>query len=234
MPNWKLAALAAVWMAVLAGAARAELCDFRLSEMIAKRAPALASETADDSTLGKLRELGRVSGEAKDFFTLVDGGGLTALGAVLKGSRAAKVAGGVKDLAEGLGMGGTIINSPAIGTASGLAALGMVGLEGVCRFQDERISDYYEVLAVLSVVAETADPQLFQLQLGAARKKAAVVEIWDPKDGVRRQYEVADLFFVNGELKLDRIGMNRSLGYLMQFQGSTPALDTPPLNAFEP
>jgi hypothetical protein len=234
MPNWKLAALAAVWMAVFAGAARAELCDFRLSEMIASRAPALASETADDSTLGKLRELGRVSGQAKDFFTLVDGGGLTALGAVLKGSRAGKIAGGVKDLAEGLGMGGTIINSPAIGTASGLAALGMVGLEGVCQFQDERISDYYEVLAVLSVVAETADPRLFQLQLGAARKKAAVVEIWDPDDGVRRQYDVADLFFVNGELKLDRIGMNRSLGYLMQFQGGMPALDTPPLNAFEP
>ncbi|MGA0542071.1 hypothetical protein [Neotabrizicola sp. VNH66] len=211
-----------------AGAAQAALCDFRLSELIGARAPALASETADQSSLKGL------GGKSQDFFTLVDQGGLTALGAVMGGKNGALAAGAAEEAAKVLGISGTVVTSQTIGIAAGVAALGAVGLEGVCRFQDERITDYYEVLAVLSAVAETADPRMFQLQLGTARKKAAVVEIWDAQTGIRQQYRVADLFFVNGELKLNRIGFNKSLGWLVQFRGDTPALDTPPLDAFKP
>ena len=198
----------------LAGAAQGQssLCDYRLSEVIAARAPALAAAAVDLSALGP------ATGHGGDFFTLVDGrSGLSALGAIVSGA-------GSSLGAQLLGSGGAVLSGPAIGMAAGAAVLGLGGLEGICRFRAERITDYYEVLAVLSAVADTADPKYFQLQSGPARKKGAVVEIWDAAAGVRRQYRVADLIFVGGELRLNRWGPDRSLGYLMQFEAAAPGL----------
>ena len=195
-------------------AAQAAVCDYRLSEMIALRAPKLAAAAADAAVTG------RFDPTAPDFLTLVDSGtGFSAVGAVIAGAKAAQALGGAE---AALGAGGAVLTSPALGMAAGAAALGMAGIEGVCRFKAERITDYYEVLAVLAAVAETADRDFFQLQLGPPRKKGAVVEIWDTGSGVRRQYAVADLYFVNGALKYRRWGPNKNLGMLMQFEGGIP------------
>ncbi len=200
---------------LLAAPSGAAICDYRLGEMISARAPALAGAAADQALLAVL------GGRGPDFFTLVDpGSGFAAFGGFVGPARSAAALA----TAEALGGGNLALTNPVAGMAAGAAVLGMVGLEGVCRFQDERITDYYEVLAVLSAVADTADRDAFQLQLGPPRKKGAVVEIWEPGSGVRRQYRVADLIFVNGELRLRRWGPNKSLGLLMQFQGATPVL----------
>lgn len=203
-----------------ASAAQADVCDYRLSEMIAARAPKLAAATADVAVMA------RFDPAAPDFLTLVDSGtGFTAVGAVVAGAKAAKALGAAE---TALGAGSAVLTSPAIGMAAGAAALGFAGVEGVCRFKAERITDYYEVLAVLATVAETADRDFFQLQLGPPRKKGAVVEIWDAKTGVRKQYRVADLFLARGELKLNRWGLNKSLGMLMQFEGGVPQVAVAP------
>ena len=199
-------------------AAQAGVCDHRLSEIIADRAPRLAAAAADAAVMA------RFDPAAPDFLTLVDGRtGFTAVGAVVAGARAARALGGAE---AALGAGGTVLTSPAIGMAAGAAALGFAGVEGVCRFKAERITDYYEVLAVLAAVAETADRDFFQLQLGPPRKKGAVVEIWDAGAGVRKQYRVADLYLAKGELRLTRWGPNKNLGMLMQFGGGVPQVAT--------
>ncbi|MCL4067857.1 hypothetical protein M3484_14870 [Pseudomonas sp. GX19020] len=204
-------------LALGAGAAAADVCNYRLSEMIALRAPKLAAAAADAAVVG------RFDPTAPDFLTLVDSStGFSAVGAVVAGANAAKALGGAE---AALGAGSTVLTSSALGVAAGAAALGIVGLEGVCHFKAERLTDYYEVLAVLAAVAETADRDFFQLQLGPARKKGAVVEIWDTGSGVRKQYPVAELYFVNGELKYRRWGFNKSLGMLMQFEGGIPKVE---------
>ncbi|WP_157971074.1 hypothetical protein [Pseudogemmobacter bohemicus] len=200
-----------------AGAVQANVCDYRLSEMIAVRAPKLAAAAADAAVMG------RFDPQAPDFLTLVDGNtGFSAVGAVVAGAQAAKALGGAE---AALGAGGTVLASPVLGVAAGAAVLGIAGLEGVCHFKAERITDYYEVLAVLAAVAETADRDFFQLQLGPPRKKGAVVEIWDTASGVRKQYAVAELYFANGELKYRRWGFNKNLGMLMQFEGGIPKVE---------
>ena len=213
----RLLSLTALCVALAASAAQADVCDYRLSDMIAARAPKLAAAAADAAVMT------RFDPAAPDFLTLVDSGtGFTAVGAVVAGAKAARALGGAE---AALGAGSAVLTSPAIGMAAGAAALGFAGVEGVCRFKAERITDYYEVLAVLATVAETADRDFFQLQLGPPRKKAAVVEIWDAKAGVRKQYRVADLFLARGELKLNRWGLNKNLGMLMQFEGGVPQLE---------
>ncbi|MDQ2067503.1 hypothetical protein Q9295_14080 [Xinfangfangia sp. CPCC 101601] len=208
-----------------AGLAQADVCDRRLSDTIAARAPLLAAAAADAALTG------RPAPGAEDFLTLVDDRtGLSMVGAVVAGAKAASALGAAE---TALGAGATVLSSPALGMAAGVAVLGLVGVEGVCYFKAERITDYYEVLAVLAAIHETADRDFFQLQLGPPRKKAAVVEIWDSKASVRKQYKVADLYLTKGELRLNRWGPNRSLGQLMQFDGATPQV-TPVGDAPQP
>lgn len=212
----RLTALSLSLLVLAALPARASLCDHRLSEVIAARAPALAAAATD---LSALRAMTR---SQPDFFTLVDSrSGQSALGAVLSNASALSIG------AQLLGAGGTVVSGPAVGMAAGAAVLGLGGLEGICQFRREKISDYYEVLAILSAVADSADPKLFQLQPGPARKKGAVVELWEEKSGVRRQYPVASLSFVDGELLLNRWGRDLSLGYLMQFEALSPEFGPP-------
>lgn len=200
------------------GPALAGICDYRLSQVIGERAPQLASATADAAIMGRFDRV------APDFFTIVDKGtGFSALGAYVAASQAAAALSGAGTVAS---TGSAILASPALGMAAGAAVLGMSGLEGVCYFQKERITDYYEVLAVLSLVAETADRDFFQLQLGPPRKKGAVVEVWDGAEGVRKQYRVTELSFVDGELVQKRMIRNKSLGLLMQFEGAVPKISS--------
>ncbi len=211
---------AAFCAALAAGAAQADVCDYRLSEIIAERAPKLAAAAADAAVMA------RFDPTAPDFLTLVDANtGFTAVGAAVAGARAVKA---MSRAEAAVGAGSAVLTSPVLGMAAGAAALGFAGVEGVCRFKAERITDYYEVLAVLAAVAETADRDFFQLQLGPPRKKGAVVEIWDAKSGVRKQYKVADLILSRGELKLTRWGPNKNLGVLMQFQGGIPQVQKVP------
>jgi hypothetical protein len=213
----RILTLVALSVVLGTGAAQANVCDYRLSEVIADRAPKLAAAAADAAVIA------RFDPTAPDFLTLVDSRtGFTAVGAVLAGARAAQALGGAE---AALGVGGTVLTSPVLGMAAGAATLGLAGIEGVCRFKAERITDYYEVLAVLAAVAETADRDFFQLQLGPPRKKGAMVEIWDAKAGVRKQYRVADLFLAKGELRWNRWGPNRNLGLLMQFEGGVPQVE---------
>ncbi len=215
---------AAFCAALAAGAVQADVCDYRLSEIISERAPKLAAAAADATVMA------RFDPTAPDFLTLVDANtGFTAVGAAVAGARAVKAMSGAAAGAEAVaGAGSAVLTSPVLGMAAGAAALGFAGVETVCRFKSERITDYYEVLAVLAAVAETADRDYFQLQLGPPRKKGAVVEIWDAKSGVRKQYRVADLILSRGELKLTRWGPNKNLGVLMQFEGGVPQVRPAP------
>lgn len=199
------------------GEAHAGGCDYRLSELVGSRATALAEASAAGlATAG--------SGmKAAGFYTLVNStSGLTMLGSTLAGSSAAGTIGIIANTGGGIGSAAAFIMNPITGIAAGAAALGVVGFEGYCYFQDVRIVDYYEVLAILTAVAERSSPDFFQLQTGKARAKAAVIEMWDPDLEIRVQYEVSQLYFVNGALMSDRLGpFNQTLAYLVEFEGET-------------
>lgn len=198
--------------------AAADICDYRLSRLIAERAPLLAS--------GKDNTLEGITRDGSEFYTLVH----SATGVTLLGGAEAGMIGLIPEAAGALGAISTVVANPVTGIAAGAAAIGIAGSERICTFR-EGITDYYEVLAVLSTVAETADPKLFQLQIGAPRKKAAVVEIWDPHLGVRKQYRVADLGFFNGELTYRTYkGPNRKLYSLAGFAGNEILLNPPSLD----
>jgi hypothetical protein len=219
-------AIALFSVATFGSAASSGVCDFRLSELIGSRSTALTEVAAGTVVAGGLGM------KAAGFYTLVHAtSGLTMLGSTLPGISAAGTVGIIAGTGGVIGSASAVLMNPITGIAAGAVALGVGGLEGACYFQDERIDDYYEVLSVMTAVAESASPDYFQLQLGASRKKAAVVEIWDPELQIRVQHRVADLYFVNGALVEDTIGpFNTTLCYLLEFEGDKPRFSERPDN----
>ncbi|WP_394207991.1 hypothetical protein [Paracoccus litorisediminis] len=118
------------------------------------------------------------------------------------------------------GTGGTIgstvavLTAPATIAAAGATAMVVGGLEGVCYFSDDRITDYAEVDAIMRDIAKTAPRHLFQ-HLGNIDgegtkiliKKADAASSFDT-------YRVKDLYIVNGVLMHRKRGWNTEIGLI--------------------
>jgi hypothetical protein len=168
---------AALATALLAGAAtpgRASLCDYRLSNIIG----GAAATRAVRATGGVLKETGVLT--LNNAVT-----GATMLGSTLSGSSAASGA-----AAAGAG---------TVGIAVGAALLGS---EAICYFLDDRITGYSEVLMIMSMLADQADPEFFALITPETPlEKSDYILVRNPETGNRAKYMVRDLYIVNGVLK---------------------------------
>ena len=185
-----LARLLAPFLLCLAAApASADLCDYRLSRL----AGAGASAARDAATPEGAVRAGRF--------------GLT------HAATGASIAGSVGSAVSGSGAAAALASPPGL-IVGGLAVIGAGGTEAYCHFRPERIDDYDTVLAILAEIARDADPARFSLvtpETGFAETAHIVItaddgEVWD--------YEVANLYIVDGVLKHRDRGRDTVIGNL--------------------
>ncbi|MDP4990733.1 MAG: hypothetical protein NWQ37_05950, partial [Marivita lacus] len=55
------------------------------------------------------------------------------------------------------------VGAALLATVAGLTAVALGGYEGVCHFQVERITDYDEILYIVSNLSANSDPTMFTL-----------------------------------------------------------------------
>ncbi|MCB1388054.1 MAG: hypothetical protein KDK12_02705 [Rhodobacteraceae bacterium] len=193
-------------LALTATAARADLCDYRLSQMVERRgSPAIEAARAANAAPGD---------QGPVLYLMVNPRtGQTSLGATGAGT---PDDGFLTRTARLLGSAVAIVSSnSAIATAGG--AVAGAGLEAVCFFRDERITDYDEVLAVLRVVDESMPPDLFALIEPGESRRDAVVRL-SRNDGYdMAEYAVDDLYIVNGQLRHRDWGLNDVVGDIAIF-----------------
>lgn len=152
--------------------ARASICDYRLSNLLSGVAPATARAAKSGTSV--LKETGAL--------TLTN----VATGASLIGSAGSSVA-------------GALAGAAPVGIAVGAALLGS---EAVCYFLDDRITEYDEVLTVMSLLAHDADPSFFALIMPETPlKHEDFILVREADSEVMAKYMVRDLYIVNGVLK---------------------------------
>lgn len=125
-------------------AARADVCDFRPS-ILAGKAGTAAKDTASAATSG-VRALGAytLNNPISGASMISSGvGTATAAGTSIAGSAAA------------------IVTAPVTIVAAGAAAVALGGYEGVCYFRAERVTDYDEILYIVTNLAANSDATMF-------------------------------------------------------------------------
>lgn len=158
----------------VAAPAQASICDYRLSTILGDTG-AKAAQIARDSS-GALKDSG--------VLTLTN----VATGMTMLGSSG-----------TGAGVAGALAGAAPVGIAVGAALLGS---EAICYFLDDRITDYDQVLLVMAMLAEDADPAYFELVRPATPiAQEDFILIKDPTQVIATRYMVRDLYIVNGVLK---------------------------------
>jgi len=199
-------------LSISATASQAGICDYRLSQFIG----GTGAEVVGGAAAGTAASGAALS--AAGFYTLTNAvTGATMLGSTAAGASAAGTVGIIAGTGGIIGTAGAILMAPATITAGAVAAVGIGGLEAVCYFQDERITDHVKVLAIMKQLAKHADPNYFILR-GEKSIDAATVDVRDA-DGNMVTYRVKDLYIVNGVLKNSDWGPNTVIGridYIMK------------------
>ena len=187
-----------------ASAARAELCDYRLSQLVERGAsPAIEAARAAVP-----------QAEGPVLYLMVNPGtGQTSLGATGAGTPDDGI---LTRTARLFGSAIAIVSSNSPLAQAGSTALG-AGLEAVCFFRDERITGYDEVLRVLRAVDANMPPDLFALIEPGLERRDAFVRL-DRNDGYDLvEYPVRDLYVVNGQLRHRDWGLNNVVGDIAVF-----------------
>lgn len=186
----------------------ADVCDWRLSKLLgtAKTNVAALAGTATAAT--------GLAGKALGFYTLTHSvTGATMLGSTMAGSSAAGTIGMIAGSGGGAGALGAALMSPTGIVVGAIVGVGVAGTEGYCYFfQDEKVTDYAEVLFIMEGLAQNADPYHFEIDKpndGDLRTAAIFIR---GDDGVRQMYRVKDLYIVNGALIHRKWGRNTHLG----------------------
>lgn len=186
----------------------ADACDYRLSEMIGGAA------TGTIATSGAAVSSSGAGMTAAGFYTLQH--------AVTGSTMLASTAGGVSGAGTVGIMGGTagliggtasVLLSPVVIGVGAAVAVGAGGFEAGCLASEawyaDRIEDYDEVLSALRQISDVMDVRLFMLIESSGRTAVIVVP---NKDNTPVVYQVADLYFVNGELMNSDWFRNTSIG----------------------
>lgn len=187
----------------LATWAQADVCDYRLSSL-------LGSKPTDGAVAGLVAADGVIASVQSSGFYLITNytTGALMLGSTSAGTSAAGTVGIIGGASTVFGSTAAIASAPAWVIAAAAAAVGGLGMEGVCYLQDERITDFPTVYALvqqlvgnspvnsMSLVYQPEGPWLWLRNL----------------DGSVSSFEVLNLYVVNGELLYRDWGTNRSLG----------------------
>lgn len=185
----------ALFISAFAPSAFADVCDYRPSELLGGTSSgAVAASGAAVAGSG-------MALNAAGFYTLTNAvTGATMLASTAGGVSAAGTVGIMGGTAGVIGTGAAILTAPATITAGAVLAVGSVGVEGVCYFQDERVTDFYKVLGNSILLSNHFDPSVFRVEVpkGAAEASRLFVR---KGNGTFDVYNVSDLYFVNGVLK---------------------------------
>lgn len=147
-----VAAFLAVPMSV-----QADLCDFRPS-LLASKAGQAAKTTA-----GAVASVATEGVRAVGVYTLENP--VSGISMISTGVSSAAAAGS----SVAAGAGGALTTASAVATApvtiavAGLTAVALGSYEGVCYFRQERITDYDEILYIVSNLSANSDPTMFRL-----------------------------------------------------------------------
>ena len=187
-----------------AGAARADLCDYRLSQLV-ERGASSAIEAARAAVPQQ---------EGPVLYLMVNPRtGQTSVGATGAGTPDDGI---LTRTARLFGSAIAVVSSSSPLAQAGSTALG-AGLEAVCFFRDERITSYDDVLGVLRAVDATMPPDLFALIEPGVERRDTFVRL-NRNDGYDRvEYPVRDLYIVNGQLRHRDWGLNNVVGDIAVF-----------------
>lgn len=189
----------------LTTSALADVCDYRPSVFVGNGASSAIVAAAGSGAAMK----------TAGFYTLTHASsGLYMLGSTLAGASGAGTVGIIAGTGGVIGTIGAALLYPAVVVVGGLAAVGVGGLEAVCYFTDERMTDYSEVLDFMTHLALHHPEDRFQLVTGIPGREDDAIKLWNPKTEELDRYMVSDLYIVNGTLMYRKWGPNRNLGYI--------------------
>lgn len=144
-------------LVLAASHAQADVCDFRPSILAGK------AGQAAKSTAGTVATVATEGVRAAGVYTLnnpvtgVSMIGSAVSSATAAGSSVAAGAGGAMTTAT------AIVTAPVTIAVAGLTAVALGGYEGACYFRADRITDYDEILYIVSNLAANSDPTRFAL-----------------------------------------------------------------------
>lgn len=204
-------AILATAVTVLAGSAHAEMCDYTPSNLVGKTATALGSAIAGSSAAAG------VGLQAAGYYTLVHAGsGLTMLGSTAVGASAAGTVGIIAGTGGVIGTIGAILMAPVTIVVGGITLIGVGAFEGACYFQVERITDPYEVRAVIeSVAVQDEAVSIVSTDDGDAMTLKVL--------GQTQTYLLRKLYIADGNLKHRDFGPNTNLGPILYTSGAKAA-----------
>lgn len=204
-------------------AAQAEICEYRLSELISG-AGATATVAAAGATAA-----GHVAFDAAGFYIIIHStSGAAMIGSTLAGTSAAGTVGIIAGSGGVLGTVASVIAAPVTLIAAGLTAVGVSGLELGCYLLDDtRIDDYDEVLAALRLVAAAMRPEYFQLVEPESNQHRAYIRVRRSEEGDVEEYDVANLYIVGGQLRHHDWGPNTVIGDIAAFGSLLPGDEAP-------
>lgn len=182
----------AVFLALaLAHPAQAKVCDYRLSALISKAGPSATAGDTGGTAGSVLRDAG--------YYTLTHAAtGSTMLGAVLGGDSTAGKIGMIAGAGKAVGAAASAMSPPAL-IAGAVVAVIAGGVEGVCYFRDERITDYETIDKLMRELAGQADPEYFRYSEGTPMPEDS--RIFVRLDGDETvEMMISRLYIVNGTL----------------------------------
>jgi hypothetical protein len=208
--------LAGFFLSIMAASVEAGVCDYRPSEMIGAAASAALGTAA--STVA----VTGATANAVGVYTLVHAtSGLTMVGGTWAGASAAGTAGIIAGTGGAIGTVVAVVTAPATITAAAIGGIVIGSFEGVCYFSDTRIVDYREVDAIVQNIAVTAPEELYLYFPARDGREDAFIRVRDPDSEEARfdDYDVVDLYIVNGVLKHDGWVWNKTIGLIGEIQG---------------
>ena len=140
-----------------APAVQADVCDFRPSILAGKAGQAAKSTAGTVATVTTegVRALGVYTLENPVSGVSMISTGMSSVAAA--GTSVAAGAGGAMTTAT------AIVTAPVTIAVAGLTAVALGGYEGACYFRAERITDYDEILYIVSNLSANSDPTMFRL-----------------------------------------------------------------------
>lgn len=183
----------------------ADACDYRPSKW-------LNGWGASGGVVGGTVAAAGTGGKIAGYYTLVHATThATMLGSTAAGGSAAGTAGILAGTGTGAGAVASVILAPVTIIAASVVAVGTGAFEGVCYFQDERITDFDDVVKRLKLLQES-NPDDVKMFFSSAGNEYATILLTTAQGQV--SYYIEDLYIVNGELKHRDWAFNTTIGKL--------------------
>ena len=197
---------------VAASLVNADACDYRLSKLIG--GGATAGTVGGAGTVAAAGTAAKAAG----YYTLVHStSGAYMLGSTVAGGSAAGTTGIIAGTGTGIGAVAAVITAPVTIIAASVVAVGTGAFEGVCYFQDERITDFDEVLERLKLL-EKSNPDHITINNfwssddTTMSSEDSTIIFYTPSG--KLTYKIAKLYIVNGVLMHRDWGRNTVVGKL--------------------